>query len=71
MTGENGTTLLIKPAAAVEGIKDQYANGKAANVWELFIGDKKKRTSVYRKFLLDLLKKKGCKRILDVACGTG
>lgn len=54
-----------------ESVQDQYANGKAAKVWEVFIGDKKKRTSVYKNFLVDLLKKKGCKKILDVACGTG
>lgn len=54
-----------------ETVQDQYANGKAAKVWEVFIGDKEKRTSVYRNFLVDLLKKNGCKRILDVACGTG
>lgn len=54
-----------------EPVQDQYANGKAAKVWEVFIGDNEKRTSVYRNFLVDLLKKNGCKRILDVACGTG
>jgi glycine N-methyltransferase len=57
--------------AAVEGIKDQYADGKAAKVWEIFIGDKNSRTQNYKNFLVGLLKKKGCKRILDVACGTG
>lgn len=45
--------------------------GKAAKVWKIFIGDQNKRTENYRKFLVDLLKKNGCKRILDVACGTG
>jgi len=54
-----------------EGVRDQYADGKAAKVWEVFIGDKKSRTENYRKFLVGLLKEKGCKRILDVACGTG
>lgn len=56
---------------ASEGIKDQYADGKAAKVWEIFIGDKNSRTKNYKNFLVGLLKRKGCKRILDVACGTG
>lgn len=54
-----------------EGICDQYADGKAAKVWEVFIGDKNSRTKNYRDFLVGLLKKNGCKTILDVACGTG
>lgn len=54
-----------------EGVRDQYADGKAAKIWEVFIGDKKSRTENYRNFLVGLLRKKGCKRILDVACGTG
>lgn len=54
-----------------EGVRDQYADGKAAKVWEVFIGDKKSRTENYKSFLVGLLRKKGCKRILDVACGTG
>lgn len=57
--------------AAAEGVKDQYADGKAAKVWEVFIGDKNSRTQNYKNFLVGMLKEKGCKRILDVACGTG
>ncbi|XP_077261442.1 glycine N-methyltransferase [Temnothorax americanus] len=56
---------------AAEGVRDQYADGKAAKVWEVFIGDKKQRTQNYRDFLVGLLRQKGCHRILDVACGTG
>jgi len=56
---------------SAEGVRDQYADGKAAKVWEVFIGDKNSRTDKYKNFLIDLLKSKGCKRILDVACGTG
>ncbi|XP_043252111.1 glycine N-methyltransferase [Colletes gigas] len=56
---------------AAEGIRDQYADGRAAKVWEVFIGDKKQRTQNYRDFLVGLLRDKGCHRILDVACGTG
>lgn len=53
------------------GVRDQYADGKAAKVWEIYIGDKNSRTDNYRKFLINLLRENGCKRILDVACGTG
>jgi len=56
---------------SAEGVRDQYADGKAAKVWEIFIGDKSSRTDNYRNFLVTLLRDKGCKRILDVACGTG
>ncbi|XP_034175094.2 glycine N-methyltransferase [Osmia lignaria lignaria] len=56
---------------AAEGVRDQYADGRAAKVWEVFIGDTKQRTQNYRDFLVGLLRKKGCHRILDVACGTG
>lgn len=54
-----------------EVASDQYADGKAAKVWQIFIGDKNLRTDNYKNFLLKLLRSKGCKRILDVACGTG
>lgn len=56
---------------SAEGVRDQYADGKAAKVWEIFIGDKRSRTDNYKHFLINLLRSKGCKRILDVACGTG
>ncbi|XP_044728903.1 glycine N-methyltransferase [Chrysoperla carnea] len=57
--------------SAVEGVRDQYADGVAAKVWEIFIGDKNSRTQNYKNFLIGLLTQHGCKRILDVACGTG
>jgi len=69
MAGNVITTRSL--GAAVEGVKDQYADGKAAKVWEVFIGDKNSRTQNYKNFLVGMLKQKGCKRILDVACGTG
>lgn len=56
---------------SAEGVRDQYADGKAAKVWEIFIGDKSSRTDNYKNFLINLLHERGCKRILDVACGTG
>lgn len=59
------------PGTAAEGVRDQYADGRAAKVWEVFIGDKKQRTQNYRDFLVGLLRDKECHRILDVACGTG
>ncbi|RZB41583.1 glycine N-methyltransferase [Asbolus verrucosus] len=57
--------------AVVKGVSDQYADGKMAKVYKAFIGDTNLRTENYKNFLIDLLKKKGCRRILDVACGTG
>lgn len=56
---------------SAEGVRDQYADGRAAKVWEVFIGDRSSRTDNYKNFLLDLLRRRGCKRILDVATGTG
>ena len=56
---------------AAEGLPDQYADGKAAKVWEHYIGSKQNRTEAYRQFLIDLLHQHKCKSILDVACGTG
>ncbi|KAK8390272.1 hypothetical protein O3P69_010155 [Scylla paramamosain] len=54
-----------------EGLKDQYADGTAAKLWEVYIGDKNQRTQVYRNFIVQLLRKQNCHNILDVACGTG
>lgn len=56
---------------ATEGLPDQYADGKAAKVWEIYIGDKNSRTDHYKKFLTKLLRDHGCHHVLDVACGTG
>ena len=69
---ESDTTMSVQTnGVSIETVKDQYADGKAAKVWKAFIGDKKSRTENYRNFLVDLLRDRGCKRILDVACGTG
>jgi hypothetical protein len=54
-----------------EGVKDQYADGKAARVWKKFIGDSNQRTQNYKNFLIGLLKSHGCESVLDIACGTG
>ncbi|XP_063902810.1 glycine N-methyltransferase-like [Zophobas morio] len=64
-TRPSGSGLIVK------GVTDQYADGKMASVYSEFIGDTNIRTQKYKTFLLDLLRKKGCRRILDVACGTG
>lgn len=56
---------------ATEGLPDQYADGKAAKVWEVYIGEKNDRTKHYRQFLLNLLRDHNINHILDVACGTG
>lgn len=44
---------------SAEGVKDQYSDGKAAKVWEIFIGDKKSRTENYCNFLVEMLRMKG------------
>ena len=56
---------------AAEGLPDQYADGEAARVWQLYIGDTRSRTAEYKAWLLGLLRQHGCHRVLDVACGTG
>lgn len=73
MTANSADSVFVSRSEGIsaEGIRDQYADGKAAKVWEIFIGDKNSRTDNYKQFLINLLKSKNCKRILDVACGTG
>ncbi|EHH18342.1 glycine N-methyltransferase [Macaca nemestrina] len=56
---------------AAEGLPDQYADGEAARVWQLYIGNTRSRTAEYKAWLLGLLRQHGCQRVLDVACGTG
>ncbi|XP_069743862.1 glycine N-methyltransferase isoform X1 [Narcine bancroftii] len=56
---------------AAVGLPDQYADGKAAKVWQLYIGDTLSRTEEYRNAIVQLLRQHKCQRILDVACGTG
>ncbi|KAM6183870.1 glycine N-methyltransferase isoform 3-T3 [Erethizon dorsatum] len=56
---------------AAEGLPDQYADGEAARVWQLYIGDTRSRTTEYKTWLMGLLRQHGCQRVLDVACGTG
>lgn len=56
---------------AAEGLPDQYADGRAARVWQLYIGDTRSRTAEYKNWLVSLLRAQCCKTVLDVACGTG
>ncbi|KAJ3608595.1 hypothetical protein NHX12_023127 [Muraenolepis orangiensis] len=56
---------------AAEGLPDQYADGRAAKVWQLYIGDTRSRTEEYRSWLVALLRREGVRQVLDVACGTG
>uniref|UniRef100_A0A8C7AXM4 Glycine N-methyltransferase n=1 Tax=Neovison vison TaxID=452646 RepID=A0A8C7AXM4_NEOVI len=41
---------------AAEGLPDQYADGEAARVWQLYIGDTRSRTAEYKAWLLGLLR---------------
>ncbi|XP_048830930.1 glycine N-methyltransferase [Brienomyrus brachyistius] len=56
---------------AAVGLPDQYADGKAAKVWQMYIGDTRSRTEEYKSWVLSLLRQHSCRRVLDVACGTG
>ncbi|XP_019331699.1 glycine N-methyltransferase isoform X2 [Alligator mississippiensis] len=56
---------------AAEGLPDQYADGRAARVWQLYIGDTRSRTDEYKTWLVALLRQHRCRSVLDVACGTG
>jgi glycine N-methyltransferase len=53
------------------GLSDQYSDGKAARVWQLYIGEASERTDKYKTFLVDILRERKCKNVLDAACGTG
>jgi len=67
----DGVFRMRSLGTATAGITDQYADGKAAKVWQLYIGDKNDRTVNYKNFLTSLLKEKGVTTVLDAACGTG
>ena len=59
------------PGIGARGVPDQYADGKAANVWEKYIGDQQQRTGYYKEKLVNILRDHNVKKVLDVACGTG
>lgn len=52
-------------------VHDQYADGKAARVWELYTGAKQSRTEAYRSWIVGKLREHNVINVLDVACGTG
>jgi len=54
----------------VIGVQDQYSDGKAAQVWGLYMGGKK-RTDDYKEKIVSLLKSYDVHTLLDAACGTG
>ena len=56
---------------AQSGVQDQYADGKAAKNWRLYIGELSGRTTNYKNFLVNMLKEKNAVTIMDAACGTG
>ena len=62
--------IFISNSCFYIGLADQYADGKAAKVWKLYIGEQD-RTLNYKKFLVDLLRSYKCQQVLDAACGTG
>jgi len=71
-TQEQPTTLITRSEGiGASGTTDQYGDGKAAKVWKLYIGDQSGRTSNYKNFLVNLLRSKNVKTVLDAACGTG
>ncbi|XP_057328151.1 glycine N-methyltransferase-like [Microplitis mediator] len=59
------------PGIPAEGLRDEYGDGRTSEIWKTIIADEKQRTQLYKDFLVGLLRENGCKRILDVACGTG
>jgi len=59
------------PSRPFAGVSDQYSDGRAAKVWQLYIGESNERTDKYKSFVVSLLKDKGAKSVLDAACGTG
>lgn len=58
-------------ATPLDGAYDQYADGKAAKIWDIFVGDTEARAGNIKKFLVEVLQRHGCKRILDAAAGNG
>merc|ERR1711892_1292632 len=70
---ESGMSTLETQSAGVgaSGLADQYADGKAAKNWKLYIGEKDGRTTNYKSFLTKLLRERKAHSLLDAACGTG
>jgi len=70
-TKVDGVFRMRSLGTATPGITDQYSDGKAAKVWQLYIGDQTSRTYHYKNFLINLLKERKVKTVHDMACGTG
>ena len=62
---------IVKTKYFPQGLSDQYSDGKAAKVWQLYIGESSERTDRYKAFMGNLLRENNCTSILDAACGTG
>ncbi|KAL1138692.1 hypothetical protein AAG570_008754 [Ranatra chinensis] len=62
---------MVKDNITEVSFQDNYADGAAADVWDVFIGDIGDRLVSYKKPLCNILRQHGAKRVLDVACGTG
>lgn len=62
---------MTKGVITTKSFEDNYEDGNAASVWNLFIGDIEDRHISYKDALLKILRSRGAKRVLDVACGTG
>ena len=55
----------------IVGLTDQYADGKAAKVWQLYIGDSEDRTTHYRQFVIEQLKNEIVKQFWMQRVGQG
>lgn len=65
------TTTTSEGASAGKEVCGQYADGKAAQVWQKYIGDQNERTGFYKEHLIRLLTENNVKTVFDVACGKG
>ena len=72
-SSSSATTVASNTASVADNStsEDQYADGKAAALWNLYVGSTQARTTVYRENICRLLRSHGCYHVLDVACGTG
>jgi len=69
--GEENICRTRTAGIGARGVPDQYADGKAAQVWQKYIGDHNERTGFYKEHIIQVLRDHKCKTVFDVACGTG